>query len=124
MKYVLTLLALPMLIPLQGQEASKTLIKSFRELACDSFVVAVPVEKVEEEWSNSYWRTEMEISINEKMGNILKTLIYSGRYSIEIKESPEGCVVDFPGYKPLEKIGKLDLKEEIRLTIRKPAATY
>jgi hypothetical protein len=82
------------------------------------------VQKVEKEWNNSHWRTEMEISINEKMGNILKTLIYSGRYSIEILQSEDGCLIEFPGYRELEKIGKLPLNEKIVLTIRKPAETY
>lgn len=124
MKFYFTLMTLPFFLPLVAQDASKTLIKSFRELDCDSFEVSIPVEKVEKEWSNTYWRTELEISINEKMGNILKTLIYSGRYSIEVLQNPDGCVIDFPGYKELDKIGKLPLNEKIILTIRKPAITY
>ncbi len=124
MKYYFTLLTLPVFLSVQAQNASKTLIKSFRDLACDSFEVAIPIEKVETEWNKTYWRTETEISINEKMGNILKTLIYSGRYSIEIVQSNDACVVEFPGYRELEKIGKLPLNERIILTIRKPAITY
>ncbi|HKK88371.1 MAG TPA: hypothetical protein VJ917_05945 [Saprospiraceae bacterium] len=124
MRYYMAFFIMLFLLPLQAQDASKTLIKSFRELDCDSFEVAIPIEKVEKEWNNTHWRTEMEISINEKMGNILKTLIYSGRYSIEIVQSTDGCVVEFPGYKELEKIGKLSLNEKIVLTIRKPATTY
>lgn len=124
MRYYFALFILPFFLPLHAQDVSKTLIKSFRELNCDSFEVTIPIEKVEEEWNNAHWRTEMEISINEKMGNILKTLIYSGRYSIEIVQSTDGCVIEFPGYKELEKIGKLSLNERIILTIRKPATTY
>ena len=124
MKFYFTLMTLPFFLPLVAQDASKTLIKSFRELDCDSFEVSIPVEKVEKEWSNTHWRTELEISINEKMGNILKTLMYSGRYSIEGLQNPDGCVIDFPGYKELDKIGKLPLNEKIILTIRKPAITY
>ena len=124
MKFYFTLMTLPFFLPLVAQDASKTLIKSFRELDCDSFEVSIAVEKVEKEWSNTHWRTELEISINEKMGNILKTLIYSGRYSIEVLQNPDGCVIDFPGYKELDKIGKLPLNEKIILTIRKPAITY
>lgn len=109
---------------IHAQEASRTLIKSFGQLNCDSFHCSLPIDVYIEPWESDHWRTEMEITINEKLGKILKTLIFSGRYSIHIEENGDVCTVDFPDYKALEKIGKVSLDEEMKLTIRIPSVKY
>lgn len=115
-----TLLLLLFSITLAGQEVQKTLVRAFdvggaSELSLDlDGPVSVQI------WSNSMVRVQMQITLSNVTGNMLQSLITSGRYNL--KGAPEGnnFIISAPGMRKTVRVGDAELAERVSYTVFVP----
>ncbi|MCI5081812.1 MAG: hypothetical protein MRY78_08975 [Saprospiraceae bacterium] len=103
-----------------GQQAEKTLVKSFN--LHGNHVVKLDVEAPVEirTWKNSTMRMQMTISLENGSNALLKSLVQSGRYNLQSSQEEEGLVVSAPRFKRQVKLGETLIQENVSFIIYAP----
>lgn len=115
-----TLLLLLFSIPLSGQEVQKTLVRAFDVGGASELSLDLDGPVVVQTWSNSMVRVQMQITLSNVTGNMLQSLITSGRYNL--KGAPEGnnFVISAPAMRKTVRVGDAELAERVSYTVFVP----
>ena len=115
-----TLLLLLFSIPLSGQEVQKTLVRAFDVGGASELSLDLDGPVVVQSWSNSMVRVQMQITLSNVTGNMLQSLITSGRYNL--KGAPEGnnFVISAPAMRKTVRVGDAELAERVSYTVFVP----
>lgn len=115
-----TLLLLFFSITLFGQEVQKTLVRAFDVGGASELSLDLDGPVVVQTWSNSMVRVQMQITLSNVTGNMLQSLITSGRYNL--KGAPEGnnFVISAPAMRKTVRVGDAELAERVSYTVFVP----
>jgi len=103
-----------------GQEADKTLVKSFN-LAGNTVVDLDLAGNIEvREWDNPIMRIQIGISLENSNSNVLKALVKAGRYNLSSDEENGVYRVFAPGVDREVKLKGVALKENLDYIVFAP----
>lgn len=103
-----------------GQQAEKTLVKSFNIDGEQEVILDLPGEVEVKHWNNKVMRVQMTISLNNGSVPMLKSLISAGRYNLDAKTADDEFVVYAPNMAREIKLRGEPLKEKIAYTVLSP----
>ncbi|MBX2929504.1 MAG: hypothetical protein KF852_16860 [Saprospiraceae bacterium] len=115
-----TLLLLLFSITLSGQDVQKTLVRAFDVGGASELSLDLDGPVVVQTWSNSMVRVQMQITLSNVTGNMLQSLIASGRYNL--KGAPEGnnFIISAPAMHKTVRVGDAELAERVSYTVFVP----
>lgn len=115
-----TLLLLLFSITLSGQDVQKTLVRAFDVGGASELSLDLDGPVVVQTWSNSMVRVQMQITLSNVTGNMLQSLITSGRYNL--KGAPEGnnFIISAPAMRKTVRVGDAELAERVSYTVFVP----
>ncbi len=117
---IFTALLLFATLTIYGQQAGKTLVKSFN-LEGNQLVsldVEGPVEL--RTWDNNYLRVHMEISLEDGSEGLLKSLVQAGRYQLRHEIGEQAYKVFAPELAREVKIGGKLLEDRVSYLVFHP----
>lgn len=116
----LTVLLLFAATSLIGQQAEKTLVKSFNlgGLQTVSLGVDAPVEVTD--WDQPFLRVQMHIEIDRGTEGLLKSLVRAGRYNLTSEQEEGIYTITAPNLEREVKIGGHLLSDKVSFVIKKP----
>ncbi len=114
---ILLMLVAPMLF---GQQAEKTLVKSFNleGLQTVSLGIDAPVEITE--WDQPFLRVQMHIELETGSEALLKSLVRAGRYNLKGQTAKDIYTIIAPDLNREVKIGGQLLADRVTFVINKP----
>jgi len=103
-----------------GQQAEKTLVKSFNMMGNQTVVVDLdgPVEV--KSWPNKTVRVVMNISLGNRPMSFLKGMITAGRYNLKSTQIEEGLKISAPGMDRKVVLKTEELKETLSFVVFAP----
>lgn len=118
--YTVTILLLFATTSLIGQQAEKTLVKSFNlnGLQTVALDVDAPVEVTE--WDQPFVRVQMHIELERGSESLLKSLVRTGRYSLISRQEGDTFKIVAPNLEREVKISGHLLNDRISFVIKKP----
>jgi hypothetical protein len=105
-----------------GQQAEKTLVKSFNMLGNQAVLLDLhgPVEVLE--WNQEQLRVQMTITLQNGTEVILKSLVQAGRYNLQAEEKDGEFRVFAPSLeKEVKMRNGLDIGEVVKFQVYAPA---
>jgi hypothetical protein len=103
-----------------GQQAEKTLVKSFNLGVYEAVALDVDVPVEVQTWSNSLLRFQINITIENGSDALLKSLVQAGRYNFRYKVEDDQYTIYAPDLDKLIKIGGNPLQDKVSLTVFAP----
>lgn len=103
-----------------GQQAEKTLVKSFNIDGEQEVILDLPGEVEVKHWNNKVMRVQMTISLGNGSVPMLKSLISAGRYNLDTKTDESNYTVYAPNIAREIKLRGEPLKEKIAYTVFSP----
>ena len=100
--------------PTHGQQAEKTLVKSFNLKGHNVVLMDVEGNVQVTTWKQEQMRIQMTITLQQGTETILKSLVTAGRYNLESAETEGNFVVSAPG---LEKQIKMSNGQTLGETV-------
>jgi len=103
-----------------GQQAEKTLVKSFNLLGNQTVVIDLdgPVEV--KSWTNKTVRIEMNIALENRPVSFLKGMITAGRYNLKSSQIEQGLKINAPGMDRKVVLKGDELKETLSFVVFAP----
>lgn len=117
---VLTVLLLFASLITYGQQAEKTLVKSFNLNGYESVAIAMEAPVEVRNWSNPLLRVQIQISIENGSDALLKSLVQAGRYNLRYEIVDGEYQIFAPSLDRIVKIGGKELQDKVSFIVFAP----
>lgn len=103
-----------------GQQAEKTLVKSFNVGAYETVAIQMDAPVEVQTWNNSLLRIQIHISLESGSDALLKSLVQAGRYNLRHRIEDGKYEIFAPDMDMLVKIGGKPLKDKVSFKVFAP----
>lgn len=103
-----------------GQQAEKTLVKSFNLNGYESVAIGMDAPVEVRTWNNPFLRVQIQISIENGSDALLKSLVQAGRYNLRYEIIDGEYNVYAPSLDRIVKIGGKPLTDQVQFVVFAP----
>ena len=103
-----------------GQQAEKTLVKSFNLNGYESVAIGMDAPVEVRTWNNPFLRVQIQISLENGSDALLKSLVQAGRYNLRYEIIDGEYNVYAPSLDRIVKIGGKPLNDQVQFVVFAP----